>query len=183
MIDYNDLSIRGNRRLAREDYELLERNVRSVNPNLIVEIGSMDGTSSMLFGLIAKEVGAEVYCIEPYPKGHWHQNIKELGLQDTVHLVTGFSPWAGRDHIASKKSIDFLFIDGDHRTRWVLVDYHYWSPYVRDGGLIAFHDYNGMKGVKEWVRRAIDIILEDDPLIEIGRNNTRDRGTIVFQKP
>ena len=42
--------------------------------------------------------------------------------------------------IFSRKSIDFLFIDGDHRYEGVKKDYEMYSPLVRPGGIIAFHD-------------------------------------------
>jgi predicted O-methyltransferase YrrM len=35
---------------------------------------------------------------------------------------------------------DVLFIDGDHRYEGVSRDFALYSPLVRDGGLIAFHD-------------------------------------------
>ena len=48
--------------------------------------------------------------------------------------------------------------------------------------MIALHDYNAKKDVGNWVRRAIDIILEDDPIKEVEHNSTKDRGIIVFTK-
>ena len=40
-------------------------------------------------------------------------------------------------------AVDFLFIDADHRYQGVKRDYELYSPLVRDGGLIAFHDILG----------------------------------------
>jgi predicted O-methyltransferase YrrM len=37
-------------------------------------------------------------------------------------------------------SIDFLFIDGDHTYEGVKQDYEMYSPLVRTGGIVAFHD-------------------------------------------
>jgi predicted O-methyltransferase YrrM len=36
--------------------------------------------------------------------------------------------------------VDFLFIDGDHTYEGVKKDYEMYSPLVKKGGLIAFHD-------------------------------------------
>ena len=36
--------------------------------------------------------------------------------------------------------VDFLFIDGDHTYDGVKKDYEMYSPLVRSGGLVAFHD-------------------------------------------
>jgi hypothetical protein len=38
------------------------------------------------------------------------------------------------------QSVDFLFIDGDHTYAGVKQDFDMYSPLVRKGGLIAFHD-------------------------------------------
>jgi predicted O-methyltransferase YrrM len=37
-------------------------------------------------------------------------------------------------------SVDFLFIDGDHRYDGVRRDFESYAPLVRPGGLIAIHD-------------------------------------------
>lgn len=37
-------------------------------------------------------------------------------------------------------TIDFLFVDGDHTYEGVRADWLAWSPLVRPGGLVAFHD-------------------------------------------
>jgi predicted O-methyltransferase YrrM len=36
--------------------------------------------------------------------------------------------------------VDFLFIDGDHTYAGVKQDFEMYSPLVRKGGLVAFHD-------------------------------------------
>ncbi|MCS7366302.1 MAG: class I SAM-dependent methyltransferase [archaeon YNP-WB-062] len=36
--------------------------------------------------------------------------------------------------------MDFLFIDGDHTYEGVKKDFEMYSPLVRGGGIIAFHD-------------------------------------------
>ena len=36
--------------------------------------------------------------------------------------------------------MDFLFIDADHTAQGVRADYRLYSPLVRKGGMIAFHD-------------------------------------------
>ncbi|MBU37734.1 MAG: methyltransferase, partial [Anaerolineaceae bacterium] len=37
-------------------------------------------------------------------------------------------------------AIDFLFIDGDHRYEAVRRDFQLYSPLLRPGGIVAFHD-------------------------------------------
>ena len=45
--------------------------------------------------------------------------------------------------------LDFLFIDGDHRYEGVRQDFEMYSPLVRSGGLLAFHDIAKSGGVEE----------------------------------
>ncbi len=42
--------------------------------------------------------------------------------------------------IMQSKPVDFLFIDGDHSYEGVKKDFYLYSPFVKKGGLIAFHD-------------------------------------------
>jgi predicted O-methyltransferase YrrM len=47
---------------------------------------------------------------------------------------------AGIKEALQGKKLDFLFIDGDHRYEGVRRDFEMYSPLVRSGGLLAFHD-------------------------------------------
>jgi predicted O-methyltransferase YrrM len=42
--------------------------------------------------------------------------------------------------LLGSRPIDFLFIDGDHSLQGVRLDYEFFAPLVRPGGLIALHD-------------------------------------------
>ena len=42
--------------------------------------------------------------------------------------------------MAGAEVLDFLFIDGDHSFEGVSKDHQLYSPLVRPGGVIAFHD-------------------------------------------
>jgi predicted O-methyltransferase YrrM len=45
--------------------------------------------------------------------------------------------------------LDFLFIDGDHTYEGVREDFNMYSPLVRSGGMIAFHDVAQSGGSRE----------------------------------
>jgi len=180
-IDYEDILKSCGGRLSINDARILYNTAIEIDAQNIVEIGSMDGCSSMVFGYVCKQTGGHLYCLEPNPRTRWKGNMDRLGLADYATTLMKASPWVIPTDV--KLPIDYLLIDGDHRTRWTLVDYHYWEPYVRPGGLIAFHDWTGANGVGEWVQRAVGIILETDELQEVVRNASKDRGIIVFRKP
>jgi cephalosporin hydroxylase len=42
--------------------------------------------------------------------------------------------------LVADKQLDFLFIDGDHTYDGVKADFEMYSPFVRKGGIVAFHD-------------------------------------------
>jgi predicted O-methyltransferase YrrM len=189
--DLNEVLIRGNRRMTIHDVELLDKTAREIKAKTIVEVGSMDGCSSMTLGLAAKDLGGHLYCFEPYPKARWIGNIEELGLKDHVSMIVKASPWIDAKDIP--RPIDFLLIDGDHRCSRAITDYVFFGRFVRAGGRIAFHDIDGGKGVALYVRQAVEICERDDNLgspqgpdykiRQIARTPAaRDRGTIVFEK-
>jgi len=48
--------------------------------------------------------------------------------------------------------VDMLFIDGDYNYNAVESDYLNYEPYVRSGGIVAFHNTIGQQGVKQFVQ-------------------------------
>jgi hypothetical protein len=44
------------------------------------------------------------------------------------------------------RSLDFIYIDADHRFEYVVMDLFFWTPKVRSGGIIAGHDYENVPG-------------------------------------
>jgi len=181
-------------RLTTHDADLLYRSAADVQPQNILEIGCMDGCSTMVLGSLLKQLdkGGRLQCIEPAPKQKWRWNVERLGLQKWVHMHFGMSPWVSYEKILEacvqpiadkNKPIDYLFIDGDHRTRWAIVDYHYYMPFVRIGGRIGFHDWWDQKDAGNWVREAVDIIMRDDAtLLKMVEETRNKRGYIVFEK-
>lgn len=174
--------VRGVERLSLDDCAILDRTAREIGAKVIVEIGAAAGTSTMVLGAVAKAHGGTMLSIDPRPETAWSENIAWAGLVETCAMERASSPWV-RHLLDAKLSIDYLLIDGEHKTRWALVDYHCWAPKVRKGGRIAFHDIYGPRGPD--VNAAIELILRDDgaKLREVARGRpARDRGVIVFEK-
>jgi len=161
------------------DYELLDRTAREVTETAILEIGVRYGCSSMLFGKIAKDKDAMVYSVECDPLITWDENLKEIGVRQYVKLIHTYSPWININEIPSK--IDYLFIDGDHRTMLCIADYVQFMPFVKVGGMIAIHDIY-QKECAPMVNRAIDIIVEESKNLEEVERTKQGMGTVVFRK-
>jgi hypothetical protein len=64
-------------------------------------------------------------------------NLGEYIVRGTVQVRQGLS----RDFVGSFPSIDMLFIDGSHALEDCLFDFESYSPAVKDGGVVMFHDY------------------------------------------
>lgn len=158
-------------RIDSEGEWLAELGSRVPENGIIVEIGSYKGQSGAYLASSTKE-GVITYLIDLWdvskkdfvsPENHYAmssvkymdfaiEKLIELDLYKKMVLKRGLSI----EHSASwKKPIDLLFIDGDHSYEGVKSDYEAWSPFVKVGGVIAFHDY-----MKRWpgVVRLVDEI-------------------------
>jgi hypothetical protein len=46
----------------------------------------------------------------------------------------------------SDRSVDFVYIDGDHAFDHAMMDIIKWAPKVKQGGIVAVHDYDIAEG-------------------------------------
>jgi hypothetical protein len=56
--------------------------------------------------------------------------------------VTWIEDFSRRAAETWDREIDMLFIDGDHELPGVRDDWEAWTPWVREGGIVALHDSN-----------------------------------------
>jgi len=74
------------------------------------------------------------------------RNQKLRNLIDNIHIISGDSHSIEIkekvDKILEGEKIDVLFIDGDHTYEGVKKDYEMYKDFVKDNGLILFHDIN-----------------------------------------
>ena len=134
---------------------------------VIVELGSCWGRSACYLGSGLKHAGrrATIYCVDLWdlgvttPERHrtpdvferFRNNLTYCGLWEYVapiksDTVTAATAWM--------RPVDLLFIDAGHKYHEVLGDYQAWSPFVKPGGVIAFHDY--LPGPQADVVRCIE---------------------------
>lgn len=72
--------------------------------------------------------------------GAFQHYMKEAGVSDIVNPIVCDSVVAAK--LYEDNSLDFVFIDGDHRRENVLSDLNAWWPKVRPGGVLAGHDFD-----------------------------------------
>ena len=126
-------------------------NISQLSENIIVEIGSFQGRSTIGLAQGSKRgKGFNVYAIDSWSgvkvnqtkdvfitKESFQKNIDDAEVSDIVVPIQGTS----KDVLLNwDKKIGMLFIDGDHSYNGVKEDIK-WSEYVIPGGYILFHDY------------------------------------------
>ena len=91
---------------------------------------------------------------------------KTIQFQNKIKILKMYSKEAS-EHIEDK-SLDFLFIDGNHGYEYVKEDIELYSPKIKRGCLIGGHDYGHVVG---GVKEAVNEIFESEEII-LGGNST-----------
>lgn len=113
--------------------------VTDLQPAVILEIGSMNGGTLRAWREVAPD--AELISVS-LTDGEWGGGRVPDGLADH-HLDADSHDQDTLDrvlHILGDRSVDFLFIDGDHSYRGVRQDFTMYGWLVPNGGVVAFHD-------------------------------------------
>jgi predicted O-methyltransferase YrrM len=145
---------------------------RSLEPQIVVEIGSYAGGTLWAWSQIAPRV----YAVDLPPTGTYASTGTEQQAHGTG-MVFGDShddlTLETLEGLLQGAPVDVLFIDGDHSVSGVKADHEMYGPLVRPGGLIAFHDIvahpnqPGIEVHRHWeqVRTpdAIEIVDPTDP--------------------
>jgi predicted O-methyltransferase YrrM len=121
--------------------------------DLIVEIGSHQGRSTIVLAAAARTVGATVVAVDPFVDGRlfggsptrdrFETNIKTAGVDDLVELVPEYST---KLRPRWDRPVQLLYIDGKH-DYWTYTDDLRWSAHLPDGGEILVHDCFSSIGV------------------------------------
>jgi cephalosporin hydroxylase len=111
----------------------------------VVEIGVAEGASALALREAMANDGT-LYLVDPF---HWSR-MKSINSvrraaraavtrsqRANVVWIEKFSYDAAADWT---KTIDFLFLDGDHNQEAVWRDWENWHRFVAPGGYVAFHD-------------------------------------------
>ena len=142
-----------------EEFEFLLERYINLKVNAFIEIGSLfgwtlqhfihyseDNSTAISIDLpVSKFVGPNDWRVkkqESCYKNDWPKWAKNKNCKLYLLPVHSFyeSTLNSVKKIINDRQIDFLFIDGDHRYDAILKDYNMYSPLVRKGGIIAFHD-------------------------------------------
>ncbi len=133
--------------------ELLElaRIVSAAQPRAMLEIGTFRGGTLFIFARLAASDAIIVsldlpasamgllYRAAQVPLFHQFthgQQVLHLLRKNSHDLATQLEV----SRILQDRRLDFLFIDGDHAYESVKTDFERYAPFMRTGGVVAFHD-------------------------------------------
>ncbi len=142
----------------------LVRKVAKIGP-IAVEIGSYLGSSSCFIANGIKKKQGTLYCVDT-----WENQTMPEGERDTFgefsvntrkysQLIVPLRGWS--DVVINdlrkkeKKGVDFLFIDGDHSYESCKKDWELYSPLLKQGAIVTFHDTGWAEGVKQVVQESV----------------------------
>ena len=121
-----------------------------------METGYYSGASTIAITSALRDLG------QPTVRQHaaldledWHggpQNVEAAGLAGYVRFVSGDSSRTLPPLAEEGLQFDFVFIDGNHRFDFCLIDFFYSDRMLRVGGVMGFHDAHA-----EWP--AVDKVL------------------------
>jgi predicted O-methyltransferase YrrM len=122
----------------------LAREVESLKPRTILEIGTARGGTSLIWAQLASE---RLITCDIGGSARFSELLRAFprpGSSCKVQVLIGDSHAASFVETVRKElggqPVDFLFIDGDHTEAGVAQDFESYRGFVRPGGLIAFHD-------------------------------------------
>ncbi|MGC8981860.1 MAG: class I SAM-dependent methyltransferase [Minisyncoccia bacterium] len=143
----------------KEEFLELLKIFKELNPKFIMEIETAQGGSLFYFCKLARD-DATIISIdlpeEPFGGGYpeWKIPIYQAFKKENQKLYLIREDSHKQETLEKVKEIlngnqlDFLFIDGDHSYEGVKKDFEMYSPLVKKGGIIAFHDITP-KGIPE----------------------------------
>lgn len=174
------------KRFGRENWfsfaPLYTEMVRRFPRGTFVELGSWKGRSTAFLGVEILNAGAAIraYAVDMWSDditGGAKKTMTEQGLTgDTLYdmFIENIAPVS--DVITPLRmttleaaaqfdndSVDFVFVDADHSYAAVKEDIHTWLPKMKDGGILAGHDYGWAGSVQNAVHDAIGYRDWSDP--------------------
>ena len=128
-------------------------NELSINVERMVEVGSYQGESTVIFLNNLPNL-KELHAVDPWLNGYapgdvcsdeydmkMVENNFDVRTQNFKNLIKHKSTSEQIVNNFEDGSLDFVYIDGDHSYESCKKDIQMWLPKVKQGGIIAGHDY------------------------------------------
>jgi predicted O-methyltransferase YrrM len=172
-MDHNYKEIEGWFNMENQYLELLENTPEG---GIFVELGAYKGksTSFIVTEMINRNRDIQFYTVDTFQGDSGSTDSKEIEaykkvdtskmldefMENTKHLPEKLNVLINNSDLCAKmfedNSVDTIFIDAGHSYEAVIKDIAAWLPKMKDGSIMAGHDYNSWAGVKEAVDGAFD---------------------------
>ena len=172
-IKHNYQNIQGWFNMEEQYLELLEN---TPDNGIFVELGAWMGksTSFIVTEIQNRNRNINFYTVDTFQgelnssdenenKAYMQYDLKyiyEKYCENTKHL-TDYTTYVELSDVAAKyfenDSVDTIFIDAGHSYESVIKDIQSWLPKMKNGSVMAGHDYNGWSGVGKAVRELLGI--------------------------
>lgn len=132
-----------------------------------VEIGAYKGRSTIVLGIAVERAGGHLASVDPHQPWNgcggpvpaswdaFRAHLGAAGLDRSVEVHRTTSAQAARAW-PEGRSVDLLWIDGDHSYKGASLDWRSWSPLLSPGAIVAWHDYTRQDF---GVHRVVDRLL------------------------
>jgi len=117
-----------------------------------VEVGTQRG----IFAKVLCENNPQLHlsCVDPWSSPNEkvqkaHNEKYAIALQNLNDHNVSIIRKASMDAVGDfkDKSLDFVYIDGDHSFESCILDILHWTKKVKSGGIVAAHDYHPFVGI------------------------------------
>jgi hypothetical protein len=144
------------------------------------EIGVAGGEHSEV--LCQNITDCELLCVDSWDRS-WSTKLYEparerLAPYNTT-IIKAHSMDAVRD--VPNQSLDFVYIDADHRFDYAMQDLIAWSQKVRAGGIVAGHDYD--RGHRRGVVPAVNAYTKQHRISEWFLTEQKHEASFLWMKP
>ena len=131
-----------------KEAQLLFRLVQEYQPKTILELGTSLGISTAYMAKAASS--AKIISMEGCPQTSKvaELNLKKLNIQN-VSVINGPFDEHLKETLSQLKSVDFLFIDGNHTKEATLSYFNLCLPFLNEQSIIVFDDIYWSKGMLE----------------------------------
>jgi len=129
---------------VREEIVALVKAVDAIKPLTILEIGTLNGGTLLLWSNIASKraISCDLTVSKYRNELYTHFSPKNSGCE-VLTLEGNSHDQSFRKTVSDTLNgelVDFLFIDGDHTEVGAEADFDDYRAFVKSGGIIAFHD-------------------------------------------
>lgn len=151
---------------------------RETLARLFKGVGAEIGVEAARFSKEIAEYSSKLYLIDiwkNYPgyREHVTDEHYERILTEAVNRMSGYncefirkpSTVAAKDF--EDESLDFVYLDANHEYEHLTEDLHAWVPKVRNGGIVAGHDYVKRKSLNYGVIKAVNEFCEKNGIDEL----------------